>query len=341
MWVRCQSVGASDWERDAWRVRHDLLLFSHRRWNSFHHQMVKSRTHPPSFRTSTSRPACARFPHSLAFFPSSSRLFFLGTFLLSPIHLSFVDDFLCFVRFSYPIFNFVTTNLYDILMQTDRQSRVVFCFESYRLLPIYPHCWRCATHLLSAHFCFRFDFLIFVYILYLCFESLLLFRYRSAASLFFDRLSLYHHTRHDYLFAMMPRYLALYSFPYFSPFFCYDTTPYLRFSITLHSLSFLSIRIKNRHFRSRAWARTPIPRRTHTKQCTSIHPHSFSISSHPGHYSPRPGTHIHTSLFSQTPYQKCADRTNERKRPSSHSIPLVHTRSLQKSFPPLPICISC
>ena len=180
----------------------------------FLHQMAKSGTHPPSFRRSTSRPACPRFPPSLAFFPSSSRLCFLGTFLLSPIHLSFVDDFLCFVHFSYPIFNFVTTNLYDILMQTDRQSRVVFFLnpiDFYPSIRIAGGAQRIYCPPISA-----FD-LIFVYILYLCFESLLLFRYRSAASLFFDRLSLYHHTRHDYLFAMMPRYLALYSFLYLSP----------------------------------------------------------------------------------------------------------------------------
>jgi hypothetical protein len=63
------------------------------------------------------------------------RLCFLGTFLPSPIHPSFVDDFLSSAHFSYPVSNFVTTYLYDMPMQTDRQSRVVFLLNPVDFYP--------------------------------------------------------------------------------------------------------------------------------------------------------------------------------------------------------------
>jgi len=123
--------------------------------------------HPGSARTSTSRPACACFSPSLAFSFSSSRLCFPGTFFASAFHSSFVDDFLCSIHFSYPVSNFVTRYPYDMPMQTDRPSKVIFRIPS------------TSTHLsallavrnASIVRLFLFLVLIFVYILYLSFES--------------------------------------------------------------------------------------------------------------------------------------------------------------------------
>ena len=158
-------------------------------------------------------------------------------------------------------------------MQTDRQSKVVFRIPS------------TSTHL-SALLAVRnasivrpflFLVLIFVYILYLSSESLFLFRYRNTTSLFFIRCPLYHPTQAPCPFAMMPR--CLYSI-FSSPFAILTTfTTHLQFSMTLHRLLFLPIYIKSTH----SWfSITRIPQCTHKTMYIPIHPHSFSISPHPG-----------------------------------------------------------
>jgi len=157
-------------------------------------------------------------------------------------------------------------------MQTDRQSKVVFRIPS------------TSTHLSAllavrnASFVrpFLFLVLIFVYILYLSLnlcscsviETLLLYSLSAVLSITYtSAMSICH----DAALPLPDNFLTFrHSYHFYDTSGVFDDAP---------RLLFLPIYIKSTH----SWfSITRIPQRTHETMYIPIHPHSFSISPHPG-----------------------------------------------------------